>query len=338
MLPTSLSGFSPLHVAYADDAAHIIYLRAHTGSSKKTQDQRRVWPEGRTLFLVNVPADATEREIVLLFKTCGTVEEVVFDLDALAEEGADEESGSEDEDLDEADTPAAPDDRPRKKRKLDKDEPRPPKVIPLPIPPLRTLRRTGHTAHVIFLDSSSLARALALSQPSKGAKSPRPRPWPTSTESPLGLQHYTALYDALRPPLDVVREHANTSIALHDYELAERKRLLQKESKYKKGEAIVDEDGFTLVTRGGAYGQAVGGGVGVASKKFVQQHSRKRDAAGKPGGAKRARKKEGKEKAAFYAFQVHEKKRNELLNLQKKWEEDKAAVEKLRSSRKFKPY
>ncbi|KAF9218294.1 hypothetical protein BS17DRAFT_791769 [Gyrodon lividus] len=32
--------------------------------------------------------------------------------------------------------------------------------------------------------------------------------------------------------------------------------------------AIVDEDGFTLDTRGVAYGQALGSGVGVASKTF----------------------------------------------------------------------
>ena len=37
---------------------------------------------------------------------------------------------------------------------------------------------------------------------------------------------------------------------------------------YKKGEAIMGEDGFTPVTRGGAYGKTLGGGVGVASKKF----------------------------------------------------------------------
>ena len=37
---------------------------------------------------------------------------------------------------------------------------------------------------------------------------------------------------------------------------------------YRKGEAIVDEDGFTLVTKGGAYGQSLGGGIGVARKAF----------------------------------------------------------------------
>jgi len=85
--------------------------------------------------------------------------------------------------------------------------------------------------------------------------------------------------------------------------------------------------------RGGAYGQAVGGGVGVVSRKFMDEHVK-----GKDSKSKRKRHKEGKEKSAFYAFQIHEKKRNALLELKRKWEEDKAAVEKLKSSRKFNPY
>jgi len=78
---------------------------------------------------------------------------------------------------------------------------------------------------------------------------------------------------------------------------------------------------------------AVGGGVGVASRKFMDERVK-----GKDSKSKRKRHKEGKEKSAFYAFQIHEKKRNALLELKQKWEEDKAAVEKLKSSRKFKPY
>jgi ribosomal RNA-processing protein 7 len=125
-------------------------------------------------------------------------------------------------------------------------------------------------------------------------------------------------------------------------------------SQYKKGEAIVDEDGFTLVVRGGAYGQSVGGGVAVASKPFKK--------GGEEGGRGRRgkKKKEPKEKEKFYAFQVHEKKRDgelliifsfllcavtdlirkrvELIKLKRDWESDKAKVNKLRQERKFKPY
>ncbi|THH11082.1 hypothetical protein EW146_g8168 [Bondarzewia mesenterica] len=335
----NVMGVEVLPVTYSSTSHHVLYIRPHAGSSKNSKGQGRELPDGRTLFIVNVPPDATERELVLLFKSCGTIEKVLFDSNSgPASDEQEEESGEEgsdgelDED-DEMDSDASQDEHPRKKRKLAKEEPRAPKVKPLPFPPLRTLRKTGRTAHVIFLDPSSLSRALALSKPQKSSAAPQARPWPTSRESPLGLAHYAALYDALRPPLDAVRAHADTYIESFDFMLAQKKRALQAESKYRKGEAIVDEEGFTLVTRGGAYGQAVGGGVAVASKKFLAKS--KSDAVA---GGKRRRKKGETEKKGFYAFQVHEKKRKELMDLKRKWEEDKAKVEKLKASRKFKPY
>ncbi|OBZ70480.1 Ribosomal RNA-processing protein 7 [Grifola frondosa] len=208
--------------------------------------------------------------------------------------------------------------RPRKKRKVHPA----PQVVPLPAVLLRTLRRTGRSAHVVFLDDSSLSRALALSS--------KPRPWPTDTSAPLGLSHYTTLYASLRPPLDVVKAHADSWMKAFEYEEAKKKQ----QSKYKKGEAIVDEDGFTLVTRGGAYGKTLGGDVGVASIKFQKDQS----ASGGKGKRARKHKKEKMEKGSFYAFQIHEKKRNELIELKKNWEADKEKVEKMKSSRKFKPY
>jgi len=46
---------------------------------------------GRTLFLVSIPPDATERELVLFFKHAGTIERVVFgnETQAQDEEGED---------------------------------------------------------------------------------------------------------------------------------------------------------------------------------------------------------------------------------------------------------
>ncbi|KAJ7099726.1 ribosomal RNA-processing protein 7-domain-containing protein [Mycena epipterygia] len=312
-LPSSVAGFAILPVSYAGGSTHYIYARSHAGSKKNSSQGL---PDGRTLFLVNIPPDATERELVLLFKTCGTVEKVVFDLDpqeTIVEQDDSDDGDDEDEDAaealnDETET------QPRKRRRLG-NKPLPPKVIPLPSKPLRRLRHTGRSAHLVFLDASSLDRALA--------PQPKTRPWPAS-EEPSGLAHYAALHDSLRPPLDIVREHADSAMELFEFELKQTKQ----KSKYRKGEAIVDEDGFTLVTRGGAYGQTLGGGVGVASKKFQEN------------GETRARnkKKEPKQKAGFYAFQKAEKQRNDLMELKKNWEADKAKVEKLKASRRFKPY
>lgn len=285
-LPASIAGFTPLPTQYTASAVHIFYARAHTNGSKKGSSSKL--PEGRTLFLVNVPPDATDREITVFFKHAGTVEKVVFDgddeeLEAEVGEESEDEDGM-DEDEQEVEEPA------RKKRKTGKEARQPaPQVVPLPPQTARTLRRTGRTAHVVFLDASSLARALA--QP------PKPKPWPKDSSAPSGLAHYTSLYASLRPPLDIVRAHADSWMDLFEYEQAKKKR----QSQYKKGEAIVDDDGFTLVTRGGAYGQTVGGGVAVASKKFQRE--------GVTSKRTRNNKKDPKEKDAFYAFQIHEKKR-----------------------------
>ncbi|KAH8096630.1 ribosomal RNA-processing protein 7-domain-containing protein [Cristinia sonorae] len=321
---TTISGFTPLRVTYSSSSTHIIYVRAHSGPSKKGKEA--AFPEGRTLFLANVPPDATERELVLLFKSAGTVEMVIFngdeeELGSVEEENSDEGESCED-DGEEIEEEVEEDSHPRKKRRTGKGAAKltAPQVVLLPPRPARTFRKTGSTAHVIFTDASSIPRALA---PSK-----KDRSWPSDPESPLGLAHYAALHASLRPPLDIVRAHADSWMELFDYEEAKKK----KQGKYRKGEAIVDDDGFTLVTRGGAYGQTVGGGVGVASKQFQQEVRR-------GGGAARHRKKkEPAEKETFYAFQIHEKKRNDLIELKKKWEEDKAKVEKLKSSRTFKPY
>jgi ribosomal RNA-processing protein 7 len=72
----------------------MLYIRAHVGATSKKKPGKIEWPEGRTIFMVNVPPDATEREIVLLFKSCGTVEKVVFDAD---EPGEDANSDSDSE-------------------------------------------------------------------------------------------------------------------------------------------------------------------------------------------------------------------------------------------------
>ncbi|KAG5653362.1 hypothetical protein H0H81_000863 [Sphagnurus paluster] len=311
-LPTSLSGFTVVPVTYSSSSTHYIYVREHTGSKKAAHN---ALPDGRTLFMVNVPPDATERELGQLFKQCGTVEKVIFDLDAV--EPHHEEDSDDEEEMEAEDTPGATaaEEQPRKRRKVAKDEI--PKLIPLPSTSLRTLRSTGRSAHLVFLDASSLQRALS--------SATKARPWPSIPEEPSGLAHYEAQYAALRPPLDAVREHADSAILVYEYELQKTKQ----KSKYRKGEAIVDEDGFTLVTRGGAYGKTLGGGVGVASKQFQRSGQT----------SKRNRKeKEAKEKKDFYAFQKAEKQRSDLMNLKKRWEEDKAKVEALKASRRFKPY
>ncbi|KAG6329979.1 hypothetical protein ID866_9112 [Astraeus odoratus] len=335
--PKIVSGFTVIPVAYSH-STHIIYARAHVSS----KSAKSTFPPDRTLFLVNVPVDATDRELSLFFKYAGTVERAVFSPDELEDpESPDGVSDTNSEDEEgatsamEVDTQEADEGLHRKRlkrKKGKKDGPIPPSIVPLPVSPLRTLRKTGTVAHLVFLDATALAKALTHVQ--------KPRPWPSS-EEPRGLSHYRALYEAQRPPLDIVKAHADSAIQLYEFEVARSKQ----KSTYRKGEAVVDEDGFTLVTRGGAYGQTLGGGVGVASKQF--------QATGKTGSRK---KKEPKEKVSFYGFQKAERQRKgnagcsssplciiqcwetALLDLKKNFEADKARIEKLKESRRFKPY
>ncbi|KAG8935740.1 Ribosomal RNA-processing protein 7 [Tulasnella sp. 418] len=302
-----ISGFNVLPVKYSPSVEHILYIRSHKSARESPL------PDGRTLFVVNVPPDATARELSMLFKPCGAVERVVFGMlggldgeeegDITGEpnpEGLEESSSAEDKDEDMESGEEDGTQPKSKKRRISKEEDTP-KVIPLPTPPLRHFRRSGHTAHVVFLDNSSLDRALAL--PSKSKK----LTWPVEDNPPRGLAHYLALHDSLRPPLSAVKEHADSSLEVYDYEKANTKvALAAAASQYKMGEAIVDEDGFTLVTRSGTHGKTLGGGVGVASKKFelsVQQGLYN---------VTSKKKKNPTEKEGFYRFQVREKKRNVL--------------------------
>lgn len=298
--PMNISGFSVIPLYYNSTATHYLYARSHfspKGKRKNSASSRKQndLPDERTLFLVNVPPDATERELVLFFKHAGTVEKVLFDSETTNDhdDGIESEDETGDEDVlmeEEIRDKGASESRKRRKGEGSESIP---KVIPLPTPSpsLRKLHRTGRTAHVVFLDASSLERALASTS--------KPRPWPSSPEQPHGLAHYTALYMSLRPSLDSIRAFADSSMAVYEYNLQKEKQ----KSKYKKGEAIVDEDGFTLVTRGGTYGKTLGGGVGVASKQFQRNAGQPRNR-----GAK-------KEKEGFYAFQKAERQRAGIFQI-----------------------
>ena len=300
--------FLVLRISYSPQATHYLYIRAH--ASRTASDDL---PTDRTLFLVNVPPDSTERELTTLFSTCGAIHKIKFGgQEALPELDDDFTSSNEDEPAIEEDTLMQEDEdatKISKNIKRDKKPP-PPKVIPLPTVALRHMRRTGSTAHIVFTSTQGLSAALLLASTSTSdtARLMWPKFKATSAAEPSGLAHYKAKYRALRPPLVAVREHADSSMEVFEYRRAlESKR----NSKYKKGEAIVDEDGFTLVTRGGAYGQTLGGGVGVASKKFIKEM--------KGDGSKRKKKKAILSKEGFYAFQIREKRIQGLEVLRGFW-------------------
>lgn len=52
---------------------HHLFIRAH-----ETRNGDSSFPKGRTLFVVNIPADASERHFARLFRRCGKIERVVW--------------------------------------------------------------------------------------------------------------------------------------------------------------------------------------------------------------------------------------------------------------------
>jgi ribosomal RNA-processing protein 7 len=276
-----------------DTARHYLYVRpdvtAVSSSMEAEADDRR------TLFVANLPVDADEDKVRAVFGGVGAIEDVVFGGSAGSGKGKelfslDDLVGEDDESSDDDDEAAAEEEaggalelpstrpRPPKPSKTSKRQAKAVTVTPLFADSLPTLLPSGSsTAKVTFLSALSLARALALPA----------RPWPLS--SPAGLNHLLRKHEALRPPLALVKAHADSSIAAFERLQAEERRRVTDKT------AMVDDDGFTLVVRGGKYGKdAAGGGVGVASKRWESEWAE----AEKAGGVNP--KKKSKELKDFY--------------------------------------
>ncbi|KAG8956706.1 Ribosomal RNA-processing protein 7 [Tulasnella sp. 424] len=328
-----INGFNVIRVTYPPTTIHYIYVRKHE-TSQNTPSTLAL-PQDRTLFVVNLPPDAAIKEVSQLFSAFGEVDDVRFGhatgstAPSAGPPEEDEEMADEDAEDSDSDSDMEVDGPKKKRRKLSRKQP--PKVIPLPTPDVRTLRPTGSTAHVIFKSPDGLQAALKpIDTPLK---------WPKPRNPPLGLAHYTSKYDSLRPSLDVVKQHADTSLEAYEF-IRERKEKAKMgiddededegEEKKQKPAAIVDEDGFTLVTRGGPKR-----GPKVVTKDFAAaiQHGEQNEA------AERLKKHQDKiHLKDFYRFQVREKKRSAFMEQRKKFEQDKEAIERLKAKRKFKPY
>jgi ribosomal RNA-processing protein 7 len=86
-------------VLYNSSITHYLYSHAHASIKS---DSRKFLLEGRTLFLVNLPPDTTDRELVLFFKHSGRVEKVIFDFDVKEPQNNDADSEEEEESMGDA--------------------------------------------------------------------------------------------------------------------------------------------------------------------------------------------------------------------------------------------
>jgi len=317
-LPLQLAIPSALPITSSSSAAsssshtsHTIFIRPHKANTDGEAD-------GRKLFVANLPVDITERDLRVIFGRWGVIEEIEFtgggDTDALEKaviaDMADEPMSSDDEAAGEtaeqedegarAEPTFTGDGQPKLSRK---NRPRRKAALPVSVPevtpfPPTNPRSTPYApagsrcAHVTYLDALPVTRAMAHTGTISLDKY-------NAAES-SGLQYYLDLYSSLRPNLASVKAFADSSMARFDHL---QSMLLSSRAKKQGAGALVDEDGFTVVVRGGRYGRTGGRGkgvaaVGVASRGFKGDEKPKGKGAG--------------ELRDFYRFQqVDRKKKGE---------------------------
>lgn len=203
-----------------------------------------------------------------------------------------------------------------------------PQVVPLPpLNPRTSANGQGYLApcsgcYVVYLDELSVTRCLELA----GAKGittwERATSKSTESEDPTGLSYYRRLHALLRPSLEIIKQHADTSIGLFDWHA-------NLSSERAKRGAITDDDGFTLVVRGGKFGRTAGKGekgVAVASRRFMLDSKRavKKNVVGASAeemgkeddmldareGLTRGKKRKAQQLEGFYKFQRDEERRS----------------------------
>jgi len=140
--------------------------------------------------------------------------------------------------------------------------------------------------------------------------------FPPEPDTAYGLKGWVAEHKSCFPGHDVLQSQIEEFWEAH-----------QEEQKRKKAEreASMTDDGWTLVTRnkGRTKNRDTGGTAVVgASAAAVAEHANK----------------QAKGLDNFYRFQSRENRRNELLELRAKFQQDKKRVSELRAQRRFRPY
>lgn len=346
---------------------HFLWIKPHALAKPSTQAktaariEEQDLPPNRTLFVANLSVDSTEDELKFVFGEWGVVEKVVIRR-AEAGQGMDSWKGDEDEedekDSDDDDEKMSEDEqdqegketqmdtesatkptgrdgaeaggRRRRVRKNQRTAPvsKIPTIHPLPslTPRSSPYLPSNSSAFVIYLDVLSLKRCLNLAS-TRPTKAIPLQTLEERNKNKTGLDYYRSLHSTLRPSLNDIKLHADSSLAVFDHfsNLAKQKA---------SSGPIVDEDGFTLVVRGGAYGRTAGkgaAGVGIASRRFVLESKKVKAPLAWEGGKRKdgdrvdltqtaeldARegldrgkgRKKGKVLDGFYKFQRNERKR-----------------------------
>lgn len=177
---------------------------------------------------------------------------------------------------------------------------------------------------VVFEDGRGRQRALSAGVPAGGQRRPKAHSAPPlgSGGGPTrGLNKWVADYRASRPGAAALQELADKTVV--EYEARQEQERREREAK------AAEEDGWTLVVGSGGRKKSTEAATGTAVAAV---------AAAAAAEAHRRKKPKQTQQFDFYRFQHREARRNEILELQQRFEEDKRRVARLRAARKFKPY
>ncbi|XP_057859165.1 uncharacterized protein LOC131067996 isoform X3 [Cryptomeria japonica] len=134
-----------------------------------------------------------------------------------------------------------------------------------------------------------------------------------------GMKKWLLDYHGKRPGLHVLMREIDEFIMDHE-DRVEKER--------KEREAAAAAEGWTVVVHQKGRKKTVDAESGIAVGSVAEAAAK----------AKSAKKKSKETDVAFYRFQMREARRNEILELQKKFDEDRKRIVQMRAARKFRPY
>ncbi|KAF2429420.1 hypothetical protein EJ08DRAFT_635401 [Tothia fuscella] len=302
VLPLSL----PPLPSYPTPATHYLYLRPEAPKGTDGPDE----DTPRSLFLANIPIDATEPAFRTLFKTlCGAlVERVDFEA-ALQKPSLVALTG---EAIVQGTLVNVPIEVKRgKKRKRGAEGAEDAKVkkaleeMELPKTWGREIWKSGSNATVVFVDETT--RNTVLKESRRMAKKGDAVEWQSNIEE-LGEKRYRTHHTLTYPPKDILQQKINTYLTHFTKLESARSKLLLKQR------SVPDEDGFVTVTRGGRAGPARLEEAQAAAERLKE----------------REKKRIGGD---FYRFQTREGRKLKERELKDKFEEDKKRVQSMRERR-----
>ena len=249
--------FNVLNLEMPGSAIHAMYLKEHSTRVKLDH-----LPDGRTLFVLNLPVDANFKVLKKIFENCGTLEKLV--LKEKSEFGFS------------------------------------PQQFPL---------KSGTNAHLIFKEDDAIEKIMEITENII---------YPIDASQPQGIEKWIQEYLDMIPDSQSLRKSIDKELL--EFEEMERQVKL----KTLESRNLPDKDGFVTVTRKGR-------------RNTNKDESGAIISAIDPRELKNVKPKE-KVLVDFYRFQKRESKKTALQELKNKFEQDKLKIQKLKESRKFKPY